>query len=183
MIELPKVTRKKLLKALRAFDEFRERTPNSNLVLEVSAFEIDNSMDEPEMTEVKVNLRLEYANYEYLAREIYGGPEIKEGFFTSKAPIGIIRDEIQRMTNDGLVTLGMQGSHFSVVNKTNGEEERCDPSQLFSSDEIRDYKTKIVLTTKGKNTLEYFKSNFPENATAWFALLISAVALLVSIFK
>ncbi len=183
MVKIPKVTRGKLLKALRSFEQRRERFPNIILLQEASTFEIDDpSHPDSDVSEVKVTVRIEYPNYQYLVGEIYGSSELRDGPFGFKAPVGIIRDEVLRMANDGLVTLEMQSPIFTRIDKRNGEEVRYDPGKFFSREEIKDYKTKIVLTTKGRSVLEYWKSSFPENAVAWLSLFVSLLALLTSIF-
>ena len=182
MKDLPRVTRGKILKLLREFDQERQKHPNTNIVLETKVLMWGGTEEEPREFEETVNLSFEYINYEYLIRAIYGGPTIRQGNLEFNVPIGIVRDEIQRMVNDGLVTLEEQWINFRLV-KENGEEDSINPDGMFPEDDIEYYKTKIVLTTKGKSTSEFLFSQFPENATAWFALLVSAVALLVSIFK
>lgn len=183
MVKIPRVTREKLLKALRSFEQKRGKFPNIILFQEATALEVDDpSRPDSDVSEVRVFVRTEYPNYQYLVRETYGSSEIRDGSYSQEAPVGIIRDEILRMANDGLVTLGMQSSGFTRLDRVSGEEVRYDPGQFFSSQEIKDYKTKIVLTTKGKSVLEYWKSSFPENAIAWFSLVVSFVALLTSIF-
>jgi hypothetical protein len=182
MDQIPRVTRGKLLKILRDLDDFRDKSPNGNFALEITTPQFIDQEGEPKLVDVRVKLRAPYANYEYLTREIYGGPKIRQGGFESDAPSGLIRDEILRMTNDGLVIVGKQWASFYWIQE-NGEEELFDPEGWFVEEDIEDYKTQIILTTKGKSIFEYWKSNFPENATAWFALFVSVIALLVSIFR
>ncbi|MDR3548523.1 MAG: hypothetical protein P4M11_09715 [Candidatus Pacebacteria bacterium] len=184
MEKLPRVTRGKLLKVLRAFDEQRHKAPNTNIVIEETAELFSGTDEEPVIDECRVNVRFMYPNYEYLVRQIYGGSTITQGGLSFNAPSWIIQDEIQRMVNDGLIDLGEQWVNFYLI-KENGEEELLDPKGWFPfPDDYPEYfQTKIILTTKGKSIWEYFRSQFPENATAWLAFLVSVLALLVSIMK
>ena len=169
------------MKVLRTFEEQRQKTPNIRIVIDDTTEVVSSTGDE---TRIRINIRSEYPNYEYLVRQIYGGSTITHGGLSFNAPSGIIQDEIHRMVNDGLVDIGEQWVNFFLIEE-NGEEELLSPEGWFPfPDDYPEYfKTKITLTTKGKSIGEYLRSNFPENATAWLALLVSFFALLVSILK
>lgn len=191
MDKFPQITPESVLNILRKSETNLLINPNRNILLTFKKMEWDENSEQT--FEVDVEVRFLNENYESISRSIYkmDSDTLRQGAFEVKSPIEAVRLIVGRLEQDGYIKIKKQACsyHTEYGRRTeytdDGDEYEVvtDAKRYFTKNEQLDLGTAIVLTTKGFGTYAYFKKTFYSEPLAVIAIIVSVLALLVSIFK
>jgi hypothetical protein len=205
---LKEITRNDVLNTLREHEIRFSKHPNSNNVITLERQEWNEDAECLEYFDVDV--RFSHPNYIYLLSMHYGANKniIREGglgvdIFSLVPRIKTIAEQLQ---DDGYLKIQSQECSFYTEKEEYlepfGEEYEyremekaehqirtgeaykryIDAKKRFSVDELLALNVSIRLTTKGQNSTLFIKEKFFSEPIGSISLLISLVALLVSVF-
>ncbi len=124
--------------------------------------------------------------YDYLVEEHVDFPNyrsidslfVRKYLFTNRnatpaAPSKLIQAELKRMVADGIVLIGTQEG-VKYPHTTNSKSPNYDEGIVFTTESV-------VLTTKGRSSMQYLFYQVIENPFSVMAIIISLISLGVSI--
>jgi hypothetical protein len=144
--------RKKILKLLR---ETEKESSLTNTWQEYYESEDGN---------YKITECIDFPNYRYVAQTL----DNKGLHFNA------VKSELKRMEKDGLVSIDIQDGYQYA--------ERLDDLRGLPEMEGEKKTESVILTTKGKSGWKYFVYQTVENRIAFLSLIISVIAVLISIY-
>lgn len=144
--------RKKILKLLR---ETEKKSGLKNIWQEYLESEEGN---------YKTTEHIDFPNYRYVAQALDNG----------SLHFNAVKSELKRMEKDGLVSIDIQDGYQYA--------ERLDDLRGLPEMEGEKKTESLILTTKGKSKWKYFLYQIVENPIAFFSLIISITAILISIY-
>ncbi len=203
---LREITKNNVLELLRKHQSRFSKYPNSQNVITLERQEWNEDSEQPDSFDVEV--RFTHPNYIYLLSELYGANKnmVQDGnlgidIFSLVARLKII---VKQLEDDQYLKIYTQKCSFHTEreNLPQSQEEAdhldeiaaeyqmrglvyknyIDAEKRFSAQEHQALGVAIILTTKGQNPYLYLKEKFFSEPVGSFSILVSFVAVVVSIF-
>lgn len=187
-----KITKKEIIKLLQNSQKNLSDQPNLWRVLTYKKMDFNKN---DQSIDFDVEVSFQNHNYLSIARDLYNADfygNISEGSFSNLdfSYVSNLKNIIKQLIQDGYIVTEKQKVNYyteygkkTEYNEDGQYEIYLKADKFFLKEEKDIFETSLILTTKGQNSIEFWRDKVNSEIIGSLSLIIACISLIISILK